>query len=73
MPRRILKNTIRAHHHIRRCLRQPHCELCQRFSWYDWWHKQDFHTHVHYAAMVCGIITAVYFIMLDEIFSKVNL
>jgi len=39
---------------------------------YKWWHEQDYHQHVHLVAMVCGIILAIYIVMIDTITAEVN-
>ncbi|MFA4930864.1 MAG: hypothetical protein WC570_03315 [Patescibacteria group bacterium] len=73
MPRRLIKKIRYIKANVRHELNKPHRYLCRQFTWYDWWHRQDIHRHIHYAAMICGLIAAIYYVMIDEILSRVNL
>ena len=59
----------KVHHHV---MHQPHIYFYENWKWYKWWHEQDYHQHVHYVAMICGIILAVYMVMIDTITSEVS-
>lgn len=53
---------------------QPyHQHLCQRSKTYNKWHQYRYHRHFHYFAVLCGLILAVYFLMIDEILSRISL
>jgi len=53
-------------------IHKSHIFLTEKWSWYKWWHEQDYHQHVHLVAMVCGIILAIYIVMIDTITAEVN-
>ena len=71
--RKIYNHILKSKKQARQYLTPCHDILCTKCSWYKWWHNQDYHRHIHYLAMITGIIVAVYFVMIDEIMSKVNL
>ncbi len=68
----MIKHIHKAKHHVRKHLAKPHHYFYENFVWYKWWHKQDYHQHVHYAAMVTGMIAAVYFVMIETIMKTVT-
>ncbi|MBU0648139.1 hypothetical protein KJ855_03080 [Patescibacteria group bacterium] len=71
--KRIIKHLHHGKSSVRRVLHPTHCYMRETFGWYKWWHEQDHHRHIHYVAMFVGIIAAGYYLMLEEIFSKINL
>ncbi len=56
----------------RKHLVKPHEYCCEKWVWYKWWHKMDYHRHIHYLAMFAGILLAVYFVMIDSIMMEVT-
>jgi len=62
----------RAKSHVHNKMAAPHQYLSEKIGWYRWWHEHDIHRHIHYAAMLVGIILATYYVMLDGIFQRLQ-
>ncbi|MFZ5392111.1 MAG: hypothetical protein ACOZAR_02845 [Patescibacteria group bacterium] len=50
-----------------------HRHLSSRSVFYKKWHNYKYHRHFHYFAVFCGLVLALYFIMIDEILSRITL
>lgn len=61
----------RAKKSIHRKFAPYHQKLSQYLSFYRKWHQFKYHRQIHYFAALCGLILAIYFIMIDEILSQI--
>lgn len=68
----IVKPINHAKWHVHRHLAPLHGYFYEKWDWYRWWHEQDYHRHVHYLAMIVGIIMAIYFVMIDTILTEIT-